>query len=560
MSDITVGITADSSDLEEKLAAAQETLRQFADETRAATDAMRDAGTSASGEVSAGAQKAASAWNTTYAQLRQQAQAAWSGATADAAQSAAGQVAASAEAGGREIALLAQESAARQAMAASDVRLAMKRAADEFAIEKSNDDALAREGRISSEEKVALELAALQRKTQAQVAALEAEKRTDEDSVAFNHEIDNRILESKEAALVKETEIRNRAALEEVRSGDQFLRWQEKAAAEELAAKKEALAGEVAAGNMTRSQELAALQQFETQAYQADKARLEAQLAGEAAGSERAKKIWEELYDASMRYQRQMAADARQQAQTTTNAWLTALQPIERGFDTMISGMISQHQRFGVAVKRAAAAMVTDFIEADVKALTHWVATQAAKLAAQQAGDQAAVASNAAANAARGASDSSTSLAGIGKHAASAAAAVYDDVSQIPYVGWILAPPAAAAAFAAVLAFGAMIPSAAGGMVVGEDGLIMAHAQEMVLPAHISAGLQGIIEAGIAAPGVASGGNAGAASPAVTFAPQISALDAKSVVALFNNPSIMRQLVRNMGAYLAMNPSARGEY
>jgi hypothetical protein len=61
------------------------------------------------------------------------------------------------------------------------------------------------------------------------------------------------------------------------------------------------------------------------------------------------------------------------------------------------------------------------------------------------------------------------------KHAGSAAAAIYDDVSQIPHVGWVLAPPAAAAAFAAVAAF-----SAEGGMLeVPYDGAhIIGHAKK----------------------------------------------------------------------------------
>jgi hypothetical protein len=75
-------------------------------------------------------------------------------------------------------------------------------------------------------------------------------------------------------------------------------------------------------------------------------------------------------------------------------------------------------------------------------------------------------------------------------------------VSDIPYVGWILAPIAAAAAFAGVLAF------EQGGLVPGTEGQavpIMAHAKEMVLPAEISTGLQHAIATGEGG-GLRSGG------------------------------------------------------
>ena len=80
--------------------------------------------------------------------------------------------------------------------------------------------------------------------------------------------------------------------------------------------------------------------------------------------------------------------------------------------------------------------------------------------------------------------EASAAKSGIFKHAASAAAAVYDDVAQIPYVGWILAPPAAAAAFAAVAAFGDLIPSFdVGSSMIGSTGLAMVHQGEAIVPA-----------------------------------------------------------------------------
>lgn len=74
-------------------------------------------------------------------------------------------------------------------------------------------------------------------------------------------------------------------------------------------------------------------------------------------------------------------------------------------------------------------------------------------------------------------------LSSIEHAAATAAANTYASVSAIPIVGPVLAPPAAAAAFAAVLAFEAFEQ---GGIVNGRSGMpvpIMAHAGERVLSA-----------------------------------------------------------------------------
>jgi hypothetical protein len=74
-----------------------------------------------------------------------------------------------------------------------------------------------------------------------------------------------------------------------------------------------------------------------------------------------------------------------------------------------------------------------------------------------------------------------------------AAGNVYAQVSAIPVVGWVLAPVAAAAAFAAVLAFeqGGIIPGYSGQAVP-----IIGHGGEAVLPEHLSTGLDYAIRTG----------------------------------------------------------------
>lgn len=107
------------------------------------------------------------------------------------------------------------------------------------------------------------------------------------------------------------------------------------------------------------------------------------------------------------------------------------------------------------------------------------------------------------------------------KAAASAASNTYASVSAIPMIGWLLAPPAAAAAFAAVLAFeeGGMVP---------RTGLVMAHEGEGILPRNLTTMLQTA-----ANDGTGAGGGGGDFHMHAT----IHAVDASGVKAMLDNHS-----------------------
>jgi hypothetical protein len=115
-----------------------------------------------------------------------------------------------------------------------------------------------------------------------------------------------------------------------------------------------------------------------------------------------------------------------------------------------------------------------------------------------------------------------------------AASNTYASVSAIPIVGPFLAPPAAAAAFAAVLAFdkGGIVPSGAVGPVP-----IIAHAGEMVLPAPISSALQDAVQRGGATRSLGSitrSENEGGRSSENQFNFNIKAVDSKDVADFFD--------------------------
>ena len=109
------------------------------------------------------------------------------------------------------------------------------------------------------------------------------------------------------------------------------------------------------------------------------------------------------------------------------------------------------------------------------------VATEAGKTAAVATGSAARLAVVTEGAVAGAAVEKAAGAATVSGSAAKAAAATYASVSEIPIIGPILAPPAAALAYGAVMAFG-------GGFAQGHWGLpsdspIMAHKGEMIVPA-----------------------------------------------------------------------------
>jgi hypothetical protein len=115
------------------------------------------------------------------------------------------------------------------------------------------------------------------------------------------------------------------------------------------------------------------------------------------------------------------------------------------------------------------------------------VSNAAAQTAAVTAGAQAQVTAQTTAKSEGMAQSIAMGSAQIMNDAYQAAAGTYQAVAQIPYVGWLLAPAAAAGAFAAVAGFDVLTSAAGGQLQVPFDGqLTELHRNEMVLPASIA--------------------------------------------------------------------------
>ena len=241
--------------------------------------------------------------------------------------------------------------------------------------------------------------------------------------------------------------------------------------------------------------------------------------AGIVPGSASDEKRWEEQLVAYQRFQTDKEQLDYRAVQTSQRTWQSLMQPIQRAFDTSITGMILGTTTLQRAVANIAQSIVAEFVNLGVKMVTNWIASELAMTTATEAGA-----------AARTAADSGGMAAGLAIKAANAIKSIATDSAQAfsgifaflaPIMGPAAAGPAAAGE-ATVMASASGIASAAGGWMVPSDQLAMVHQNEMILPANISQGLQNMIS-----------GNGGAGAGAVVV--NVSAIDSQDVKRFFQS-------------------------
>jgi len=220
-------------------------------------------------------------------------------------------------------------------------------------------------------------------------------------------------------------------------------------------------------------------------------------------------------------------------------AWQQMLTPISNAFSSSLTGMITGQQNFRQALANIGNAIVSDFVNMAVKRAPNWIAAELTMTQASAAGDAARAASHASADAAGKAAEAASGSATVFDDANKAASGAFSAVAGIPFVGPILAPVAAATAFAAVMAFDVF--SARGGFDIpaGLNPVTQLHEREMVLPASIADPLR----AGLAGGGRPAGGDI-----------HIHAIDAASFQRLLmDNKSALARALR--GAHRGFDPA-----
>ena len=222
-----------------------------------------------------------------------------------------------------------------------------------------------------------------------------------------------------------------------------------------------------------------------------------------------------------------VAQDAATTAKAIKDEWTGILSPIESGFSGMVSSMIQGNQSFAQTTRQMLVSLVSDFINARIKIEFDWLAgvaarefgdqdwakksvlqaifssdtiddTQqasldkfladegaktAAELEGQTVRTSAAVTGAATSNAAEATANSTSII----NSAYTAGASAFKWVMQeVPFpLNVVLAPVAAAAAFAGVAAFD-VIKSAEGGDPMVSAGVYQLHEREMVIPQGIA--------------------------------------------------------------------------
>jgi hypothetical protein len=259
--------------------------------------------------------------------------------------------------------------------------------------------------------------------------------------------------------------------------------------------------------------------------------------------------------------------------QSSLAAWRGMLREIDGAEDSFVRDVLARRQSLSQSLLQMAGQLVEAEIANDLKYFTSYALLSALgvntdRLASQEGllvhllTETEKTQATSVGVAARGAAETAGVGTSLVAQVASAIKSIAIDAGQTfagifaflsPTMGPAAAGPAAAGSAAVYAAAGSISAFAVGAWEIPRDMAGVLHAGETVMPASFASGFR-------AATGGGSGGGGSAPAINVTFAPQVSALDAKSVLAMFNNPSVMRPLARNLGAYLAANPSVRGSY
>lgn len=355
----------------------------------------------------------------------------------------------------------------------------------------------------------------------------------------------NKIDEAKARMAERDQREAERAARAAAQAQDIEIQGVQRVENEKLRTSEEMVRLMVASKQMGYEEEYTALKAIREQEFTEDQASLEKRKALWKEGSEEWNRITGEMTIRYEKYQQDLMKldekrirdaetlneknkkEQEKAAKEAAKPWDKAFGTIEKSLDSMLEGVLRGTQTTGEAFRRLAGNLVLSMIEASAKGALEWIKGEAMKTAATLSGDAARTSSNTAAAAAAEATGKAAASSQIGVDAAESAANVYSSVSSIPYVGWILAPPAAAAAFTAVMAYNSFD---VGTNYVPNDMTAQIHEGERIIPKADNAKLMKAVETG--------SGNGGAVHL------HVNAVDAKSVQSFFkkNRKTLGKQL------------------
>jgi len=346
----------------------------------------------------------------------------------------------------------------------------------------------------------------------------------------------------------------NKAARDELSAAQQTLA-QQITVVETAAHEKIKLYGlEAQAKQITEAEKLRlTLQALEEEKAAVDRAYAsEIALAGNSAAKIAELKGRQKIFDLENAFAVQQAQE--QAAIKTTQAWNLAAKKISSALDGQVSGLLSGTTSWADATRNVLKGLIDDIVKffldwgvQDAANLAKHLAINAGWLASDATTQSASTAQHIAGAAAKKAVDATT----VQGDAARAAAGAFAAVAGVPLIGPVLAPAAAAAAYAGTMAFASFD---IGAYKIPEDMPAMVHRNELVMPAAQAGAFRQMLD------NAAGGGEAAPAKSSVSIAPQthfhVSAMDGPGVAsALRGNQTemlkVINQAVRD-GAHLGL--------
>lgn len=293
---------------------------------------------------------------------------------------------------------------------------------------------------------------------------------------------------------------------------------------------------EVKLGKLSEERKIALLLDYYSRKHAADLADLDAELVREKGDEAATEATLNKKLLLNQRYNNQVQALNNQMANAQIAAANRALSPFFSGIQQMMTGSM-KFRDFWISILND---MGTKFLGLIEKFIEQWLAGELARTAGTIAGETARTTAKETGAAAGLAISAETGLKEIINDAYKAAAGAYQAVVSIPYVGPILAPIAAATAFAAVAAFGVLSSAEGGWDQVPHDQLALIHKNEMVLPASLAGAVRSMANGNGDAAGTQGGPSQGSQSTGGGDVHNwyLSAVDGKSLMRLFrSNPN-----------------------
>ena len=275
----------------------------------------------------------------------------------------------------------------------------------------------------------------------------------------------------------------------------------EKSALDSLKMEEELNKRKFETGQITAAQSLAVAQDFESRKFEimqaAQQARIEAQKLDPTQDPVALQAQKNKLLEIERQHALQVEQINTQMAKQAKDDWSKMFEPVTSAISQSINGMIAGTLTLKKAISNLLQSIIAEFVNAGVKMLANWAATELAKTSVSRMGATIRSALGMAETTEAVAEKTVEGTAVVGVNAAEAASGAAAAVAPTPFIG----PGLAAAAFAGTMALvlGAKsLFSASGGFDVpaGANPLTQLHANEMVLPAHIANPLRDSLSGG----------------------------------------------------------------